>query len=223
MIAVSRNPNSIGYLSANSSAHVKHGSILRVCKWKKSRIVGQKQPEGEGGIVASKGYVCPPSYLLVADVYLLQTHDRRGRIIDRYFDTNPSFWGQVQAVYDALGRDGMSSDETDTERTSDGPKKVRRVARVWLSNPVSAMWEKVESYHYDHAGPKAGNKAFERISAPTNSSTARAICGLPKNYYDPVWWTSLIPVDQQLLEPRDEVALPDCSVYVAHPNFYSCL
>jgi len=35
------------------------------------------------------------------------------------------------------------------------------------------------------------------------------------NNYNPLWWTSLISVNQHHLAPGDEVALPDFTVYVA--------
>lgn len=168
-----------------------------------------------------QGVSYPHSHLPVADGYVPQTYYRRGAIIDKYFDSNPAFWGQVQVIYDALGVDGMSSDETETERAPDGLKKVRRVAKVWLSGTVSAMWENIESYHHHRLEPRKGNRAFGRICAPKNSSTAKAVRGLPRNLYNPLWWTSLILVDQQHMEPMEEVALPDCSVYVAFRLHFS--
>jgi hypothetical protein len=106
----------------------------------------------------------------------------------------------------------MSSDETDDERAPDGLKRVRRVARVWLSEEVSAMWEQVELYHHDRRGPKQGNKAFGRAFAPKSSSNSKAIRGLPRNYYNSLWWTSLIPVDQHSLAPETDIVLPDSTV-----------
>jgi hypothetical protein len=113
----------------------------------------------------------------------------------------------------------MSSDETDAECTPDGLKRVRRVARVWLSEDISSMWERVERFHLDRAGPRQGNKAFGRIFAPKSGNDAKAIRCLPRNYYSPLWWTSLISVDQHRLSPGDDVALPDCNGYVLFFNF----
>jgi hypothetical protein len=152
---------------------------------------------------------------LITHGFVLQTYYRRGRIIDKYFDNNPIFWGQVQQVYDLLGPDGMSSDETDNELGPNGLKTVTRVARVWLSGAVSSMWDQIEHYHHDREGPKQGNRAFGRTFAPKNTSDSKALCGLPRNYYNSLWWTSLIPVDQHCLTPVDEVPLPDLTMYVA--------
>jgi hypothetical protein len=109
----------------------------------------------------------------------------------------------------------MSSDETDAECGPDGTKVVRRIARVWLSEAISSMWDQIENYHHDREGPKQGNKAFGRIFAPKNSSDSKAIHGLPRNYYNSLWWTSLISVNQHHLMAEEEVALPDLTVYVA--------
>jgi hypothetical protein len=144
-----------------------------------------------------------------------QTYYRRGRIIDEYFDNNPVFWGQVQQVYDILGPDGMSSDETDDELGPNGVKTVTRVVRVWLSGAVSSMWDQIEHYHHDREGPKQGNKAFGRTFAPKNTSDSKALCGLPRNYYNSLWWTSLISADQHRLALVDEVPLPAFTLYVA--------
>ena len=152
---------------------------------------------------------------LITHGFVLQTYYRRGRIIDKYFDNNPIFWGQVQQVYDLLRPDGMSSDETDNELGPNGLKTVTRVARVWLSGAVSSMWDQIEHYHHDREGPKQGNRAFGRTFAPKNTSDSKALCGLPRNYYNSLWWTSLIPVDQHCLTPVDEVPLPDLTMYVA--------
>ena len=109
----------------------------------------------------------------------------------------------------------MSSDETDAECRPDGIKMVRRVTRVWLSEGVLSMWNQIEHYHHDREGPKQGNRAFGCTFVPKNSSDSKAICSLPRNYYNSLWWASLIPVDQHHLMPGDEVALPDFTVYVA--------
>jgi hypothetical protein len=109
----------------------------------------------------------------------------------------------------------MSSDETDDERGPHGVKRVRRVARVWLSEAISSMWEQIKSYYHDREGPAQGNKAFGRNFVPRSSSSSEAIQFLPRNYYNSLWWVSLISVDRNNLKPGDEVALPDLTAYVA--------
>jgi hypothetical protein len=109
----------------------------------------------------------------------------------------------------------MSSDETDAECGPDGIKKVRRISRIWLSKEISSMWDQIEKYHHDREGPKQGNRAFGRIFAPKNSSNSKAVPGLPKNYYNSLWWASRIGIDQHRLMAVDEIGLPDFTVYVA--------
>jgi hypothetical protein len=108
----------------------------------------------------------------------------------------------------------MSSDETDDECGPTGVKTVRRVAKVWLSGTISSMWNQIENYHHDREGPKQGNKAFGRTFAPKNSNDSKAVSCLPRNYYNSLWWASLISVDQHHLTPGDEIALPDFTMYV---------
>jgi len=77
------------------------------------------------------------------------------------------------------------------------------------------MWDQIENYHHDQEGPKQGNNTFGQTFAPKNGSNSKAICGLPRNYYNPLWWTSQILVDQHYLMPKDEVTLPDSTLYIA--------
>jgi hypothetical protein len=112
----------------------------------------------------------------------------------------------------------MSSDETDT---SDGHKQVRRVSRIWVSDAVSSMWQQIETYHHERARLRAGNRPYKRISEARSSSESDAIRSLPRNFYNPLWWTSLVEVDQHNLAMMEEIPLPDTTMYVvfwfSHP------
>lgn len=133
-------------------------------------------------------------------------------IIDKYFDTDPTLWSEVQLVYDALGAQGMSSDETDSDASAPNQKVVRRVALVWLAEDVSKMWSKVEAFHLKMVGnqPHRGNSALLRLHAPKHSREDRIVPGLPKNYYDTIWWTSLYEARQAPIHPLEEKSLPSC-------------
>jgi hypothetical protein len=104
-------------------------------------------------------------------------------IIDKYFDTNPAFWSEVQHIYDALGAQGMSSDETDSEASTPDRKVVRRVALIWLAEDVSLMWSTMETFHLRMSGtqPHRGNSAFLRLHPSKHSREGRVVPGLPKN------------------------------------------
>jgi len=142
-----------------------------------------------------------------------QTQNRRRDIIDRHHDGNPAFWDSVEILLESLGGDGMSSDESESEGTV---KKTRRVRKGWISPEVSQVWQMVERYH-NRIKPKnkRGNMGLERDFAHHHTSIHRIVAGLPKNYYDNLWWQSLSASEQANLDPQPPKALPDCSVCVA--------
>lgn len=133
-------------------------------------------------------------------------------IIDKYFDTNPAFWSEVQHVYNKLGAQGMSSDETDLETSTPDRKVVRRVSLVWLAEEISTMWSKLEAFHLKMTGvqPHKGNSAFLRLSAPKHFREDRVVPGLPKNYYSSIWWTSLYEARQARVRALEAKSLPYC-------------
>jgi len=148
---------------------------------------------------------------------LRQTHSRRIDIVDIYLDENKEFWGGVGEMGDILGSDGMSSDETDDENSQGATKAVRRVRKAWLSEEVAEVWRTVEAYHQsrNQGKSKRGNKAFARNPVPASQQSYNRIKpGLPQNYYDPVWWQSIIDSDKLLMKPQPHRPLPDINTYV---------
>ena len=90
-----------------------------------------------------------------------------------------------------LGANGMSSDETESEGTPVRPKTVRRVAKSWLDNDVSEMWRDMERGTRIQEA-RAGNPGLIRQTLTGGGATRSApVRGLPLNFYDRLWWTSL--------------------------------
>lgn len=141
-----------------------------------------------------------------------QTQSRRKDIIDSHHAGNPDFWGDVEDLLDSLGVDGISSDESENEGSM---KKTRRVRKGWISPEVSNVWQEVESYH-QKTKPRnqRGNMGLERHFAHHRTNIHRVVAGLPKNYYDNLWWQSLTASEQANLDPQPAQPLPDCTVYV---------
>jgi hypothetical protein len=122
-----------------------------------------------------------------------------------------------------LGVDGMSSDETDQEASRGVIKSVRRVRKAWLSEEVVQVWHTIEAYHQERskAKSKCGKKAYmcNLIPADDHRSYNRIKTGLPKNYYDPFWWQSLIDSDKLMIRMQPPQPLPNLSAYVFPPPF----
>lgn len=112
----------------------------------------------------------------------------------------------------------MSSDETDDETIQGVIKAVRRVRKAWLSEEVAEIWREVEAYHRSRSQGKSkrGNKPFARNPVPgaNRQSYNRVKPGLPQNYYDPVWWQSIIDSDKLSMKPLPSRPLPDLNMYV---------
>jgi len=152
--------------------------------------------------VSANYFLCKPE-----NNRLPQTRQRRAMIIDQHFDGNPEFWTEVQDLLESLGSDGMSSDESDQE----GPvKKLRRVRKGWVSEEVSGIWRVIECYHRDQTKDMStrGNSALERDFTSRCTSFNAVKAGLPRNYYDGLWWQSLIVNDQLMLQPKSLQNLP---------------
>jgi hypothetical protein len=124
-------------------------------------------------------------------------------------------WAEVRVLHDQLGYDGMSSDETDTpsqQKRNTRRKVVRRVRKAWVNPIVSVGYQHLEELGSPRRdqGSVRGNIALDRIYEATRcNDTRQAVAGLPKNWYDTIWWKSLGEVEQHMLDPQPEAPLPD--------------
>jgi hypothetical protein len=119
------------------------------------------------------------------------------------------------AIHEALGKDGMSSDETDREDSgvARGPTmRVRRIRRHWIDEKISSLWNAVESYYNPFklsGAPKSGTKPLPRIYAPLHANHLREPPnGLPRNFYNDMYWASLTSVRRRQLQPAPAMPIP---------------
>ena len=111
----------------------------------------------------------------------------------------------MKGIHETLGQAGMSSDETETEGRGIVPKTLRRVAKVWLSEEVSQMWEAVETI--GRPTPyKVGNAPLRRFFAAssTGRSKPRAVRGLPCNFYSNLWWKGLTEAQRHAVKRSEQ-------------------
>jgi hypothetical protein len=118
-------------------------------------------------------------------------------------------------IHEALGKDGMSSDETDREDSGvvRGPTmRVRRIRRHWVNEELSSLWKAVDSYYNPlkpSGAPKSGTKPVPRIYASLRTNHIREPPnGLPRNFYDDMYWASLTAVRRRQLRPAPSVPIP---------------
>ncbi|SJL15218.1 uncharacterized protein ARMOST_18704 [Armillaria ostoyae] len=116
-------------------------------------------------------------------------------------------WKSVYTMLNLLGREGISSDESDGEG---GPCMVKW--RTWRSSELTQLLDITdESYDWKNAYSNArpGNRPHERIRHRRATALKRApIRGLPINFYDRDWYQLLMDVEKRLLRPQDEMRLP---------------
>ncbi|KAK0207764.1 hypothetical protein IW262DRAFT_1302429 [Armillaria fumosa] len=116
-------------------------------------------------------------------------------------------WRSVYEMLSLLGREGISSDESDAEG---GPYIVKR--RTWHSEELTQLLDIIDSSYdrkniYGNARP--GNRPHVCMRCRRAMASERApIRGLPLNFYDHDWYQLLMDVEKQLLRPEPEMELP---------------
>lgn len=133
----------------------------------------------------------------------------------------------MEELIKALGRKGMSSDESEEEKPSKltpysrGRKVVRRVPLRWLRSEIAILWKYVEEhYRFIPASQKRGNPPYDRIfetePAPAlNMAVAQhliVVKDLPTNWYDPLYWSHLTSQGKRSVSrvaPRPIPAIPE--------------
>ena len=119
---------------------------------------------------------------------------------------------------------GISDDETDTEGSippnlaAGGPKVVRRVQLIWLARDFAKLWRAVDQryteplVHASHGlrvASQRGNTPLLRVWEAVNFNHTRPpVPKLPKNWYDPEWWSAQPEAVQRSLQPQDSQPIP---------------
>jgi hypothetical protein len=125
--------------------------------------------------------------------------------------TIDQIWDDLHSVINMLGRDGMSSDESEVE--SDGRKqsKVFRVKRLeWRSPIIGVCLARVDrDYNVTngYGNTRAGNPPRRRERVGGRDSTRDAIPKLPINFYGVKWYQELSTWDKRCLDAGEEFDL----------------
>lgn len=108
-------------------------------------------------------------------------------------------------MVDSLGKDGQSSDETDGENHA-----VR--IKDWRSTAVKKLLIFVDQNKNNTTASGnliGGVRAFVRVRRDYGPiSTRQAVAGLPRNFYDSVWFDSLSYIQQVQLRATAPIELP---------------
>ncbi|TDL24057.1 hypothetical protein BD410DRAFT_802359 [Rickenella mellea] len=148
----------------------------------------------------------------------VETYNRRARIIVENRD-NDKVWDDVDMMLKVLGSGGVSDDETDDDELPPatvlrpGNKTVRRVRLAWIAREITDLFDAVESYRDAHLHLKhrqaRGQSAPARLFTPKRVDKERApVHGLPRNWYNPTYYSTLKPSERRLLEELPELPIP---------------
>jgi hypothetical protein len=128
-------------------------------------------------------------------------------------DREDAAWREIDAVIQALGIGGMSSDESKYE--GEGTRKTRSVrvkSMPWRAEEVCSLMKvvdgdemKVNSVGRQKAGNPGMTRQRPRYAPPTSRP---AVPGLPVNYYNPDWLVGLSREETKELRAGQAKPLP---------------
>ncbi|EPS96580.1 hypothetical protein FOMPIDRAFT_1018802 [Fomitopsis schrenkii] len=136
-----------------------------------------------------------------------RTLTRHQCIVRNNYTTNPTLWGQIEQVLEALSLGAMSSDHTDVDcRRSQ--KAVTRAYSPWRAKEIGDLMEALETYPSGRS--TKGNRAYPRTFRYNQAVTSsrKPIPKLPVNFYDPHWFAGQHKAVVQELSVLKAVAIP---------------
>lgn len=154
----------------------------------------------------------------VQDTYLLpQLYKRRHSTVEKELESATSEdaepWVGAMGVVTQLDALGMSSDESEDEGS--GVVRYRRVAKPWLSSEVTNLMHHIDNKYSQH-GPngkrKPGAPRINRCIETIKESGRAPLRGLPSNFYDDLYLSSLTPMARTRLRMSSPMAIPDFMV-----------
>lgn len=121
----------------------------------------------------------------------------------------------AQCLRDFIARvddEMISEDETDPGLSGPGLKMFRRVKKGWVNTDVTRILHMLLDVHlhrlniYGELG--AGNKFRQRVNhPPARTVMTNVVIGLPENFYEPQWLSSISAEERQDLRCQSPVDL----------------
>jgi hypothetical protein len=127
--------------------------------------------------------------------------------------TNGEFdqaWDNLYQVVDALGAQGMSSDESDDDET--GRKVYIPRKKVWRNKEITNLLRVIDRDRNTtncYGNTRAGNPPRHRLVREGRDSRREAPPGLPLNFYDRNWYDCLTNGEKKELGARGKTHIPD--------------
>ncbi|KAJ3552769.1 hypothetical protein NM688_g3977 [Phlebia brevispora] len=114
----------------------------------------------------------------------------------------------LRYLLELMGKEGVSSDETDTEANT-SKKYVRRKCRPWMNPLIAKGFQWLDSRNFlSSTGQPILHDVFRRRQhAHHADSIGEPMPGLPRNVYDPTFFEALPLRRTELLRPTDDLDL----------------
>lgn len=120
-------------------------------------------------------------------------------------------WKAAREAVDAVGADGMSGEETDGE-PSGRMKQLTRVPVRWINPELALLFHNMDSWisaTADEGFVKTrGNRPFTRTSTVKEPVTGKVTKGLPRNWYDDIWFKSQSDPQKHILNVTSVRPIP---------------
>src|SRR5215471_14010684 len=97
------------------------------------------------------------------------------KVIRKNHHKDPKLFDQFGDVFDVLGIDSMSGDETDNESPQPPPKRTRRVSLPWLHDDIVGMKRSLEKLDEPNrmCRLKRGNPGCVRLATAIKVDNSR--------------------------------------------------
>lgn len=143
-----------------------------------------------------------------------QVYQRRSKKLQALLKRDDrEYWAVILTIVTLLGKDGVSSDETDFEGDSITPRTLKRVGKPWIHPTVAALVREVDTAPLPkslRSGPPQMRRLHDVPPAvhDPDSHTMQPVKGLPENLYCSIWYRGLSDLEKKRLKAKPNMVLP---------------
>jgi len=130
-------------------------------------------------------------------------------------------WKAAKEAIDAVGADGISGEETDTDDEVSGRQtQLARVPVWWINPELAHLFHTVDSWKATIADEgfvtTRGNRPFAHSSTIKEPAMGTVMKRLPQNWYDNYWYMSQTDPQKRLLNATSSQIIPTLVCAILH-------
>lgn len=116
-------------------------------------------------------------------------------------------------MLNAVGLDGMSGEETDDSEDSAGREKILVSIPVdWINPALADIFHVIDDWKSVKDGETfrdaRGNRPLARGTKRKRPVNSKPVTGLPRNWYNDMWYRQLHDGKRKLLDATEELSIP---------------